>query len=396
MIVCNAVLECHDLAPLNIRQFRVFSRSLGVKFSFRRMILHSCMISNSHTSMHMSSMILTIYLFVFIRLVLSSDHSCSIDNGIRHSNYQKALVKYLAMPFEDLIRAKTHERKTKAYMTAFSQRPEFDGIDWHVEDCIELAKQLWKFQLPNVEKTYHKQLCTKLQLAMELNGVSEARAEMVKQITSDWIRTRNRMRGKKVAKSREQTEEARASTFAKKRQVYHENLIERTQGRSKPLLSYMKLEHPEKATREELLEEALKYKSMYRCLRSYIRHLRQMWRALHYKDEDVILQNRDPRNYSCEQWEQPTLKVGCDSTDLDEVAKGQRQAALHILESNSDSKSNDCDALESDEHLPYAIDPSFEYWNDISFDTDIDGFSDLDLAQFDLQYPSQEEIMAAD
>lgn len=256
-------------------------------------------------------------------------------------------------------------------MTALYHRPEFESIDWHVKDAGNLARQLWAFQEGESDRHYHKQLSARLGSAMELYGVDKTIIEQVQQITKEWIKRRGRNRCKEVLASREETREEKEAKLDKKKQINEERRKDRRLGFSKPLLDYMSIEKNIEATPKELHEEALRHRCMYRGARSFARNLRFMFRALGYKDEDVITEIRDPRNHTFESWS----KIRQDPFPKDKARQTDTQEPQHPF--HGDKASGISSFGSNDAHKADHV------WVHAGLEQYTDGFEDLDLSCFD-------------
>lgn len=104
--------------------------------------------------------------------------------------HQDILVTLASLSFRDLICSSIASSKNDKYMMALSNRPEFRHIDWQEEDCGELARQLWTFQLEESDRSYHMALAKVLAALMSHHGLPAEKIKKVRSIMSTWVKAR--------------------------------------------------------------------------------------------------------------------------------------------------------------------------------------------------------------
>lgn len=179
-------------------------------------------------------------------------------------------------------------------------RPEFASIKWNVSYAADLAVQLRQFEQETGDTHYHRALGIAIIEMMQYHQVRKDIIDDVKAIMLEWRKARSvrLFNSKEKLMSAEQIAERRRKKLeSDKMRVKHHR-----EGRNLPLLTYMKLEDPASLSPKRLHEEALKYQHMYATKQSFCKHLRMMWSALGFKDEEVIQQNKDERNLKCPHW----------------------------------------------------------------------------------------------
>lgn len=252
-------------------------------------------------------MTLLIYVLLTVRALASDDSTA--PETIPQRPYV-SLSTLLSLPLRDFICSPQYIKRRKLYKQAIVSRPEFESIDWQESDCSKLARQIWALQLDESDNSYHKGLYAAIKMLLKYHKVPQERADRVQAIISE----KSRLRGSRVFNKYE-SERTRPTEYTEARRLRKNSVTrvrkaEQKNGRNLPLLDYICIEDPQNVEPKVLHELALRYRHMYRSPLSFIKCLRNMWKALGYNDDEVYQQNNDARNYH-----QAAFEAGSSSED---------------------------------------------------------------------------------
>lgn len=82
-------------------------------------------------------------------------------------------LEYTSIPLIDFVCIPYSKKQTIAYQLALSRRQDFQDIDWQVESPVEMARQLWKFQLKERNSAYGASLLAVCRDLMRLHNIDE-------------------------------------------------------------------------------------------------------------------------------------------------------------------------------------------------------------------------------
>lgn len=275
---------------------------------------------------------------------------------------KKAVEDYLSMPFADFVRIPYSRKKSLPYQIALSERLEFYDIKWLSEDCVDLARQLWKFQSEEPNTSFSLSLVSTLRLLMKINNIEQEKVDEIFRITSLWVREKsNKASVRKVIQVK--GEEMKKYRRIKDQINNRRRKEARKNGQCLPLLHYMKLPNPRQASPDELLAEALKCKKHYTSSKTYHAALLYLFRSLHFTKDQVFYQCRDQRNFTDPSWTKSKTNEASALTH----AEG---ATAHPEEHDEEPIMNGADRLD--------VDNSHD-WSEF-------GLDDLEIGDIDASY----------
>lgn len=227
------------------------------------------------------------------------------------------LAQLLTLPFDEFVCSSRSMRRRKCFSRALQDRPDLRDIDWKVEDCADLARQLWRFQLDQSDRTYHMLLTATLRQAMKLNHIQPDKIKKIQAITTEWAKA-SRARVNRIRRqSGPEDEEIREKRLARKNHYNKKRKEDRKKGLGLPLLEYMKdIKDLTKLNASELHEEALKYKHKYTSVMRFLPALRNMFKVLGYRQDQVYDQNHDERNFSDPSWDCEDVQASFHGQDI--------------------------------------------------------------------------------